>query len=95
MVGAAALINLAKDAAQGNIHSFGDAAKSFGTGAVQGAFGAVGGVVGGKIATYAVGKLGGVAATVGGRLLSGGLSGGVGDAVTQFAATGNVNWSGP
>jgi hypothetical protein len=50
MIGTAALINLAKDAAQGNIHSIGDAFKSAGTGAWQGALGVFGGAVGGKFA---------------------------------------------
>jgi RHS repeat-associated protein len=94
MVGAAALINLAKDSAQGNIHNWGDAFGSLGTGALQGLAGGVGGIVGGKVAALAVGKLGGLAASVGGRMLSGGVSGGVGDAVTQFASTGRVSWGG-
>ena len=94
MVGAAALINLAKDAAQGNIHNWGDAFGSLGTGAVQGLAGGVGGAIGGKIAGAAVGKLGKFASTLGGRVLSGGVSGGVGDAVTQFATTGHVDMRG-
>jgi len=94
MVGAAALINLAKDAAQGNIHNWGDAFGSLGTGAVQGLFGAAGGVIGGKVAGFVVGKLGSVAANVGGRMLAGGIAGGVGDAFAQYATTGHVNWGG-
>jgi RHS repeat-associated protein len=94
MVGAAALINLAKDAAQGNIHNWGDAFGSLGTGAVQGLFGAAGGVIGGKVAGFVVGKLGSMAANIGGRMLAGGIAGGVGDAFAQFATTGHVNWGG-
>lgn len=94
MVGTAALINLAKDAAQGNIHNWGDAFGSLGTGAVQGLAGGVGGAIGGKVAGAVVGKLGKFAGTLGGRMLSGGVGGGVGDAVTQFATTGHVNMRG-
>ncbi|WP_239151611.1 polymorphic toxin-type HINT domain-containing protein, partial [Virgisporangium aurantiacum] len=91
MVGAAAIINLAKDAAQGNIHNWGDAFGSLGTGALQGAAGVFGGAVGGKIASALAGKLGSAAGSLGGRMLTGGAAGGVSDAVTQFASTGKVN----
>jgi hypothetical protein len=94
MVGAAAIINLAKDAAQGNIHNWGDAFGSLGTGALQGAAGAFGGAIGGRLAGAVAGKLGPMAASLGGRMLAGGVSGGVGDAVTQFAATGRVDLRG-
>jgi RHS repeat-associated protein len=94
MVGAAALINLAKDAAQGHVHNFGDAFGSVGTGALQGLAGGVGGIVGGKIAGLVVGKLGGLAGTVAGRMLGGAITGGVGDAVAQYATTGRVTWGG-
>ncbi|OLB75035.1 MAG: hypothetical protein AUI14_22170 [Actinobacteria bacterium 13_2_20CM_2_71_6] len=94
MVGASALVNLAKDAAQGHIHSFGDALGSALKGGAQGLLGAAGGVIGGKVAGLVVGKLGGLAASVGGRMLSGAISGGVGDAFTQFATTGHVSWGG-
>jgi large repetitive protein len=82
MAGSMALINLAKDAAQGNIHDLGDALGSLGTGALQGAIGGAGGVVGGKVAAFAAGKLGGLAATLGGRVVVGALAGGVEDAAT-------------
>ncbi len=91
MVGAAAVINLAKDAAQGNIHNWGDAFGALGTGAAQGLAGGVGGAIGGKVAGAVVGKLGKLAGTLGGRVVSGGISGGIGDAVTQLATTGKVN----
>ncbi len=94
MVGAAAIINLAKDAAQGNIHNWGDAFGSLGTGALQGLAGGAGGAIGGKIAGAAVGKMGKFAGSLGGRMVSGGISGGVGDAVTQFATTGRVDMRG-
>jgi RHS repeat-associated protein len=94
MVGAAALINLAKDAAQGHIHNWGDAFGSLGTGALQGLAGGVGGIVGGKIAALAVGRLGAFGASIAGRALAGGIAGGVGDAAAQYATTGHVNWGG-
>ncbi len=94
MVGAAALINLAKDAAQGHIHNWGDAFGSLGTGALQGLAGGVGGIVGGKIAALAVGRLGAFGASIAGRALAGGIAGGAGDAASQYATTGHVNWGG-
>ena len=58
MVGAGALINLAKDAAQGNIKNWGDAFSSMGTGAVTGLLGAFGGFVGAKVAGALASKIG-------------------------------------
>ncbi|WP_433609895.1 LamG-like jellyroll fold domain-containing protein [Dactylosporangium sp. CA-139114] len=104
MVGASALINLAKDAAQGNIHSWKDALGSAGTGALQGlagaAGGALGGVVGGKVACWAANKLGGLAVNTFGKVVAGAISGGlsgavngaISDAVGQFGTTGKVDW---
>jgi RHS repeat-associated protein len=94
MVGASALINVAKDAAEGNIHSFGDTLGSLSTGAAQGLMGVAGGAAGGKIASMVVGKLGTAAATVGGRMLAGGIAGGIGDAAIEMATTGHVSWTG-
>ncbi|HET6215159.1 MAG TPA: RHS repeat-associated core domain-containing protein, partial [Micromonosporaceae bacterium] len=94
MVGAAAVINLAKDAAEGNIHNWGDGLGSLGTGALQGLAGAAGGAIGGKVASALAGKLGTFAGSLGGRMLSGGVAGGAGDAITQFASTGHVNLRG-
>ncbi|GLY92787.1 LamG-like jellyroll fold domain-containing protein [Actinoplanes sp. NBRC 103695] len=91
MVGAAALINLAKDAAQGNIHSFGDAFKSAAIGGATGLLGAGAGAIGGKVAGAVVGKLGSFGGKVGGRLLEGAVDGAVSDGVEQFATTGKVN----
>ncbi|MGI5239197.1 LamG-like jellyroll fold domain-containing protein [Dactylosporangium sp. CA-139066] len=94
MVGAAAVINVAKDAAEGNIHDVGDLARSAGTGALSGLAGGVGGAVGGRLATGVMSKVGPFAATFAGRTLSGALSGGTGDAVSQFLLTGHVNVKG-
>ncbi|MBT8225662.1 MAG: hypothetical protein KJO75_09220, partial [Dactylosporangium sp.] len=94
MAGAMALVNLAKDAAQGNVNNWGDAFGSLGKGAAQGLIGGVAGAVGGKVATFAARRLGGAAASLGGRLFTGAVAGGVEDAVTQYATTGAVDWSG-
>ncbi len=94
MVGTAAIINLAKDAAQGNIHNWGDAFQSLGTGAIQGLAGGASGAIGGKAAGFVAGKMGKLAGSVGGRMLSGAVSGGVGDAAYQLGTTGKVNLRG-
>jgi RHS repeat-associated protein len=91
MVGASALINVAKDAAEGNIHSVSDALGSLGTGAVQGLAGIAGGAIGGKIAGAVVCKMGSAAVSLGGKMLAGGVAGGVGDAATQLLSTGHVD----
>jgi hypothetical protein len=93
MVGASALVNVAKDAAEGNIHSWGDAFSSFGKGALQGAIGGIGGAIGGAIAGKAIGLLGPLAGSLAGRVLGGALGGGIADAATQFLTTGHVNLS--
>jgi large repetitive protein len=93
-IGAAALINLGKDAAQGNIHSFKDALGSLGQGAVQGGIGVVTGGVGGLVAGKIAGAMGGFAAKVGGRMVTGFAAGAVSDTATQLATTGRVNWTG-
>ncbi|MFG1606771.1 LamG-like jellyroll fold domain-containing protein [Actinoplanes sp. NPDC049265] len=90
-VGAAALINLGKDAAQGNIHSFGDAFKSAAIGGLQGLVGAGAGAIGGKLAGAVLGKMGGFAGSAGGRALGGAIEGGVSDSITQYATTGKVD----
>ena len=93
MIGASALINLTKDAAQGNIHNWGDGFASFGTGALQGLGGAAGGLVGGKLAALTAGKLGGIASRLGSRMLLGAIEGGAGDLTGQLLTTGKVDWT--
>jgi RHS repeat-associated protein len=93
-VGAAALINLGKDAAQGNIHGFKDALGSLGQGAIQGSLGVVTGGVGGLVAGKVASAMGGFAAKVGGRMVAGFAAGAVSDTATQLATTGRVNWTG-
>ena len=93
MIGASALINLTKDAAQGNIHNWGDGFASFGTGALQGLGGAAGGLVGGKLAAITAGKLGGIASRLGSRMLLGAIEGGAGDLTGQLLTTGKVDWT--
>jgi RHS repeat-associated protein len=94
MAGAMALINLAKDAAQGNIHNWGDALGSLGTGAMQGLAGAAGGAIGGKFAAFAAKKMGGFAASLAGRTAVGAASGAIEDTATQLLTTGDVDWTG-
>jgi RHS repeat-associated protein len=96
MIGAGALINLAKDAAEGRIHSLGAAFGSLATGALTGALGMVGGEVGGGIASWALGKIGGDLAggVIGGfasRFISGAAAGSLGSALTQLATTGRID----
>ena len=96
MVGAAALVNLAKDYGQGNIQNIGDIFQSAGVGAVQGLFGAGGGIVGGKIVTGLVSKLGtGLMARIGAGAIGGGIADGVTgagmDAATQLVQTGRID----
>ncbi|MEV6636335.1 LamG-like jellyroll fold domain-containing protein [Actinoplanes sp. NPDC051470] len=90
VAGSAALINLAKDAAQGDIDSLGDAVKSAGIGGAQGLLGGGSGLVGSKVAGAVGGRLSGL----GGHLISGGVDGAVSDGVAQYAATGRVNFAG-
>src|SRR6266542_965475 len=52
------------------------------------------GAVGGKAAGFVAGKMGKLAGSVGGRMLSGAVSGGVGDAAYQLGTTGKVNLRG-
>ena len=91
LVGTSAIINLAKDAAEGNIHSWTDALKSAGSGAEQGLLGIAGGAVGGKIASTVLGKIGGRLLPLAGRVLGGAISGGTADALTQAVTTGKIN----
>jgi len=88
MVGASALINLAKDAAQGDIHSVGDALGSLGTGALQGLAGGVGGAVAGKLGTLVAGKVG---SGIVGRLATDAVENGVDDVINQAVTTGRVD----
>ncbi len=100
MVGAAALVNLAKDAAQGNIHSWKDALTSAGSGAMQGLAGPLGGVVGGKVACFAATKLASIAVNTVGKVVAGAISGAVSgavssaieDVVSQIGTNGKVDW---
>ncbi|GLY01344.1 LamG-like jellyroll fold domain-containing protein [Actinoplanes sp. NBRC 101535] len=88
MVGAGALINLAKDAAQGDIHSIGDALGSLGTGALSGLAGGAGGAIAGKVGTLVAGKVG---TGLMGRVATEAVENGVEDVVTQAVTTGRVN----
>ncbi|MEV4349019.1 LamG-like jellyroll fold domain-containing protein [Actinoplanes sp. NPDC049596] len=92
VVGTAAIINLAKDAAQGDIKNYGDAFQSLGTGAITGVTNRFGGQFlsrfGGPLMTR-------VTSNVFGRMVTerGGdaVSSGIGDAASQFLNTGTVN----
>ncbi|GII23282.1 hypothetical protein Pme01_28790 [Planosporangium mesophilum] len=94
MVGAGALINLGKDAAQGDIHDVGDALGSAGTGGVQGLTGVVSGYAGGYVAATVAktvtGRLGDAAASTAGHMLAG-AAGGVADAGSQLYASGQID----
>ena len=91
MVAASAIVNLAKDAAQGTIDNWGDALGSLGTGALQGLGGAVGGAVSAKVAAMAAKGLGGLAQGVAGKFLVGAIAGGAEDAATQLVTTGTID----
>jgi large repetitive protein len=90
-------VNVAKDAAMGNIHSIADLGTSVLTGAVSGAIGAatggLGGAIGGRLAGAAAAKFG---ANLFGRVasgaLAGGISGGLADAGYQAITKGSVDW---
>ena len=88
MVGASALINLSKDALQGDIHSVGDALGSLGTGALQGLAGGAGGAVAGKLGTLVAGKVG---TGIVGRLATDAVENGVDDVINQAITTGRVD----
>jgi RHS repeat-associated protein len=89
-------INVAKDAALGDIHSLGDLGKSVAMGAVVSSVGVLtggaGGVIGSRIATMTASKLGAgiLSKTVTGAL-QGGISNGVSDVADQLLTTGRVN----
>ncbi|NUT18777.1 MAG: Teneurin-1 [Hamadaea sp.] len=91
VVGAMAVINLGKDAAQGNIHGFKDALGSLGQGALQGGISIVTGGVGGVVAGKIAGALGGFAAKVGGRMIAGSVDGAVSEAGSQLITTRRVD----
>jgi hypothetical protein len=88
MIGASALVNLTKDALEGNVHSLGDALGSLGTGALQGLAGGVGGAVAGKLGTMVAGKVG---SGLMGRLATEAVENGVDDVINQAVTTGRVN----
>jgi RHS repeat-associated protein len=96
MVGTAALINVAKDYAQGDIKDWGDLAQSAGTGALTGLGGGAAGIIGGRIASAVGGRLG---ASLFGRAGAGAISGAAADSVvgagvsvgTQLINTGRVD----
>jgi large repetitive protein len=88
MVGASALVNLAKDAAQGNIHSFGDALGSLGTGALTGLVGGAGGAIAGKVGTLVAGKVG---TGFIGRMATEAVENGVDEVFNQAVTTGRVD----
>jgi len=88
MVGAGALINLATDVAQGDIHSVGDALGSLGTGAAMGLAGGAGGMIAAKIGTAVAAKAGsGITAPLAGDAVENGVS----DIISQAATTGRVD----
>ncbi|MFC3992333.1 LamG-like jellyroll fold domain-containing protein [Actinoplanes siamensis] len=88
MVGASALVNLAKDAAQGNIHSFGDALGSLGTGALTGLIGGAGGAIAGKVGTLVAGKVG---TGFVGRMATEAVENGVDEVFNQAVTTGRFD----
>jgi len=88
MAGTSALINLAKDVAQGDIHSVGDALGSLGTGAVTGLAGGAGGLAAGKIGTLVSARVG---TGITGRLVTEAAENGVDEIVNQSVTTGRVN----
>jgi hypothetical protein len=88
MVGAGALINLAKDSAQGDVSSFGDALGSMGTGAVSGLVGGAGGLVAARIGVAVASKVG---AGVGGRLATEAAENGAEEIFGQAVTTGRVD----
>ncbi|MFG1993930.1 LamG-like jellyroll fold domain-containing protein [Actinoplanes sp. NPDC048988] len=92
VVGSAAIINLAKDAGQGDIKNFGDMAQSLGSGAVTGLLGGpFGGQVVGKLVGPLVTKAGaGLGRTLISKAGDAALSG-VEDAVNQFITTGTID----
>ncbi|TNH22815.1 hypothetical protein FHG89_28290 [Micromonospora orduensis] len=88
MAGAGALISLAKDAAQGDIHSIGDALGSLGTGAVTGLIGGAGGAIAARVGAAVAKKVG---TGLVGRLATEAAENGVEDAVSQLATSGTYN----
>ncbi|WP_329105020.1 ricin-type beta-trefoil lectin domain protein [Micromonospora sp. NBC_01699] len=88
MVGAGALINLAKDAAQGDIHSMGDALGSLGTGALSGLAGGAGGLLAGKAAAAVGSRLG---SGLLGRLATEATENGVDEVLNQAFTTGRID----
>jgi len=88
MVGVGALINLAKDMAQGDVHSVGDALGSLGTGAVMGLAGGAGGAIAARVGTAIASRAG---SGVGARLAGEAVENGVEGIVTQAVTTGRVD----
>ncbi|GAA0516934.1 hypothetical protein Ade02nite_84890 [Paractinoplanes deccanensis] len=92
VVGTAAIINLAKDAAQGDVKNYGDAFQSLGTGAITGLTDRFGGKIiarfGGSLITKASSTMFRRAATNRG---SEAISSSVGDAASQLISTGTIN----
>nr|MDT0658578.1 polymorphic toxin-type HINT domain-containing protein [Micromonospora sp. DSM 115978] len=88
MVGAGALINLAKDAAQGDIHSLGDALGSAGTGALMGLGGGAAGAVAARVGTVVASRAG---AGIGSRLATEAVENGVENIINQTITTGRVD----
>jgi len=88
MAGTSALINLAKDVSQGDIHSVGDALGSLGTGAVTGLAGGAGGLAAGKVGALVSARVG---TGITGRLVTEAAENGVDEIVNQSVTTGRVN----
>lgn len=85
MAGTAAIINLAKDAAQGNVHSIGDALGSLGTGAVTGLVGGATGAIATRVGAVVAKKVG---TGLMGRLATEMAENGVDDGLRQLAGGG-------
>ncbi|MEV6631744.1 LamG-like jellyroll fold domain-containing protein [Actinoplanes sp. NPDC051470] len=94
LVGTAAIINLAKDAAQGDIKNFGDAAQSLGSGALTGLLGGpVAGKIVGKLTAPLVSRTSSAFTRTVFDKAGDAVSSGVEDAVNQYLTTGEVNWT--
>ncbi|MFI5936919.1 LamG-like jellyroll fold domain-containing protein [Actinoplanes sp. NPDC051494] len=88
MAGAGALINLAKDSAQGDIGSLGDALGSLGTGAASGLIGGGSSLIAGKAASLIGSRVG---TGIAGRLATEAVDNGTDEVLNQLATTHKVN----
>ncbi|GHJ47278.1 hypothetical protein Cs7R123_46200 [Catellatospora sp. TT07R-123] len=88
MIGTSAALNVATDAAKGNIHSWQDAGVSMLYGGATGLLSMATGGLGGKIASGLLSRAGGGLLT---RMATGALGGALGDAGSQFVLTGRID----